>query len=324
MSQTRRRFLLGAAAGAAALSLRPKAAQALVLGGGPAGASAALLLARQSPHLEVTLVERDPARFRASSQAPAHFQRVNAPVTPGALTAAGVSIVLDEALGIDWRAGSMELFSGRRLGFDRIYLAPGSEALPEGVAGYDARARHLWPAAWGNLREAQRLRAQMAALPRKSHVVLRLPREISHPKVALERALWLAGTGARLTVLDGGHHIALRDQTRAALPGRRIDWHHAGEGGIVTEVDVTRGRIETDRGAILTDAVNFVPLQGAGRIARAAGLVDASGWCPVDERARSRLRPEATILGDGQADARRVSDAAIHGATRAIRGASAA
>ncbi|MDX8355422.1 FAD-dependent oxidoreductase [Cognatiyoonia sp. IB215182] len=314
MTQSRRRFLLGAAAGAAILSLPSQKAQAVVLGAGPAGAHAALSLARAQPGLSVVLVERDPTRFNPVPDHQARFLRVNTMIAYGTLQEAGVEIVLDEAVGIDWSARGIKLFSGRVLAFDRLYLAPGAEAVPEDIAGLDARARHMWPAAWGSPREAHRLQTQIARLPEDGHVVLRLPKDLSHPAVAHDRAVWLAGNCKRLTVLDGGRHVQLRDAFHALLPTNKIDWYMAGEGGQVLSVNAEAGRIETDAGLLTARVVNFVPQQGAGRIARSAGLVDETGWCPVDARGRSTRRPGVTVLGDGRRDTSRVAQDAIHDA----------
>src|SRR5690606_7827816 len=53
---------------------------------------------------------------------------------------------------------------------------------------------------------------------------------------------------------------------------------------------------ETYRGA---DLVNVVPRQTAGRIAIAAGLTDATGYCPIDAFSmKSRADAVVFVLGD--------------------------
>lgn len=237
----------------------------MVVGGGPAGAGAALRLARSGA--QVTLIERDPTRIgRAAAGA---FAKPGAGIGHGVLTGAGLAVALDEVTGIDWRDARVALFSGRTLAYDRLFLAPGTAAVAEDIPGLDARTRHLWPAAWGSAREVLRLQAQLCSLPERGHAVLRLPAQLAQPDAALARAealaAWLAThhPQARLTVLDGGDG-SLGQQGK----GR---WLRA----TVLSVDTDRGRIEAD-------VVNFVPPRQAGLIARAAGLTDASGWCPCD------------------------------------------
>ncbi|MCA0920202.1 FAD-dependent oxidoreductase [Pseudooceanicola nanhaiensis] len=322
MHRLTRRHLLGLAAGAAGaaalgLTARPRGTRALVVGGGPAGASHALRLALRDPATSVVLVERDPTRL-ARAAAPVFGQPTAGP-SLATLQAAGVEIVLDEVTGIDWRGQSAALFSGRALAFDRILLAPGTAPLPEAMAGLDAAARHRWPAAWGSPREARRLAATLEALPDAPHVALRLPEKgLAHPEAALTRALdlaqWLARhrPAARFTVLDGGAATALAPRFEAARPrALATAWLVPGTGGRVTAIDAQRGRIETDAGRLAVDAVNFLPPLGAGRIAALAGLTDASHWCPTDAAGCSALQPAAMILGDARAEAPRTLAGAL-------------
>ncbi|SIS81985.1 FAD-dependent oxidoreductase [Phaeovulum vinaykumarii] len=316
-SLSRRHFTLGLAAlsalgtaGGLALRLDP-GARAIVVGGGPAGAEAALTLAAANPRASVLLVERDPARLARAAAPVAAFAPPQADVTLSALRAAGVEVVLDDVTGVDWTAARLALFSGRSLAFDRLVMAPGTAPRPETIAGLDARTRHEWPAAWGSAREARRLSAQLAALPEGGHVVLRLPAEVSHPQVALARAVTLAGAvaarpRARLTVLDATGTDRLARAFADVVPaGATVAWHGAGKGGVVRAVDARRGLIETDAGALRADVVNFVPPLMAGAIAQGAGLADASGWCPCDGQGRSDLRTAALVLGDARKAARR-------------------
>ncbi|WP_226625271.1 FAD-dependent oxidoreductase [Alloyangia pacifica] len=319
---TRRRFTTSLLAGAGALGvagLLPSLGRArtLVIGGGPAGAMAALRLRHRDPAAEVLLIERDPTRLGGS--APGAFGQPGAGVTLHELDAAGVGVLLDEAAAIDWRSARLELFSGRRMAFDRVMLAPGTAAVDEGLPGLDATARHRWPAAWGSAREAQRLAAQLGALSERGHVVLRLPREISHPEVALDRALvlaaWLrrARPDARLTVLDGSDTGALAERFHAAT-ARRGGWIEATwQRAQVTGVDAESGRIDTDAGRLRADVVNFVTPRSAGPLARIAGLTDGSGWCPCDAAGRSLQRADAVILGDARKGARRTLEGATPG-----------
>lgn len=316
---TRRHFtrtlIAGAATGLAGFGTEfaARAAPVAVIGGGPAGATAALELKRSRPDLRVTLIEREPSGLRRSVQN-GPFAKPSAGPAWDALSAAGVEIVLDEVTGIDWAAARIDLFRGERLAYDRVLLAPGTQSRPEAILGYDARAQHFWPAAWGSAREAQRLTAMIMAMPETGHLVLRLPTNLSHPQVAKDRVLTLSRLlsawkpEARMTVLSAAGFEGFDAQEL----GLGVTWQSAD----VLSVDVDAGRIETSMGGLSADVVNFVTPQMAGAIAGHAGLVDSTGWCPASDAGVSLIRPEAIVLGDARAGADRTMPAAIDGARR--------
>ncbi|WP_444430182.1 FAD-dependent oxidoreductase [Rhodobacter capsulatus] len=325
---TRRHLALGlfatsavAAAGGIGLALAPSD-RAVIVGAGPAGAQAALALRAAHPALRVTLLERDPTRLarETGDAAAAAFVPPRTEATLSRLKAQGIEVMLDDVTDVDWTAGRLSLFSGRDAAFDRLYLAPGTTAKAEAIEGLDAEARFAMPAAWGNAREARRLAAQLAALPEAGHVVLRLPAE---PEPSAGGAAPCAGVGtpdrrhppaARLTVLDATPTPALAQSFAMAKRLQGIDaqvaWITAAEGAGVTAVDARAGRIETGAGSLRADVINFVPPHVAGAIARTAGLVDASGWCPCDARGRSMLRSDAVVLGDARKGTARTLDGA--------------
>lgn len=316
---SRRTFLRDTLAGTAALGIgglvgsKAMARDAtVILGGGPTGALAAQMVKQTNPHAHVLLVERDPSRLSSTSQQT--FGRPPTGPTIQGLQKAGVEVALDDVSEIDWRASRLFALSGRAFAFDRLILAPGTAPVDEGIPGLDARARHFWPAAWGSAREAQRLEAQLMALPDRGHVVVRLPAALSHPEVAADRVARLARhiqqahPTARLTVLDGGTEPALRDQTRRHMDRLHLpppDWYLADQGGTVLSVDADLGRIETVAGPLTADVVNFVSRTAAGTIARQAGLTDESGWCPTNAQSCALTQPQTLILGDARRGATR-------------------
>lgn len=321
LSLSRRAVFMSLTSGLVLAGLPAAHARLVILGGGPAGASAALAVKRQAPAQEVILIERDPTRLGHAPRMAQPFQRPDAGPDLAMLRQAGVKIVLDEVSEIDWSAARLETISGRRLAFDQLMIAPGTAPMPETIPGLDARTRHLWPAAWGNPREARRLHAQLNTLPEDGHLVLRLPAAPSHPEAVIKRALvlatWLARhkNRARMTVLDGGaspgaRHAVLDACARQDLTPN-VTWHLAGAGGRVLRVDAEKGTIDTDAGRLQANLVNFVPPHGAGQIARVAGLTDLSGWCPVTAQGRSALAPGVFILGDARQGAERTAQSAM-------------
>ncbi|SNX67686.1 pyridine nucleotide-disulphide oxidoreductase [Cereibacter ovatus] len=335
---SRRQFTLGlvaasalAASGGLAVRLRP-GERAIVIGGGPAGAEAALALRAASPGARILLVERDPGRLAdgAHDPAAAAFVRPRAEAGLAALKAAGIQVVLDDVVDIDWSAARLALFSNRQLAFDRLLLAPGTAPRDESIPGLDAMARHVWPAAWGSPREARRLAAQLAALPDRGHVVLRLPADVSHPQAAVARAAALAHhlaanrPDARLTVIDASATDDLARAFAQTAAPQGLRWLTAAQGGVVQAIDAPRGLIETAAGRLKADVVNFVPPLWAGAIARTAGLADDSGWCPCDDRGRSSLRDGALVLGDARKAALRTVGGALCSARIAAKGTATA
>lgn len=78
-----------------------------------------------------------------------------------------------------------------------------------------------------------------------------------------------------------------------------IEWLPAVLTGGPQAVDVGGMAVLTDFDTFTGDVVNLIPPQQAGRIARDAGLVDTSGWCPVDPTTlESTLLPEVFLVGD--------------------------
>src|ERR1700680_3943408 len=71
------------------------------------------------------------------------------------------------------------------------------------------------------------------------------------------------------------------------------------QGGRVTSVDPATNTIVTDFGNYTAQVANVIPAQKAGRIARIAGEVDNTGWCPIDPfRFPSKLVPDIHVIGD--------------------------
>ena len=313
MRRLTRRSLLAATlvgGGLAALSGRKAdAGPIIVVGGGVGGAAAAMTLARRGAN--VSLIERDPTRF--ARRAPGAFEKPAA-ASLADLRASGVSVLVDEATGVDWSARRLHGFSGRHFAFDRLVLAPGLAPADEAIDGLDGPARHRWPAAWGDRREARRLVAQFGAMGQNGHAVIRLPGgPVSHPNGLDQRALalsnWLAREKpkAQLTVLD--------ERADAIAPdGFRGEWASAA----VRALDVAKGWIETDKGRIEADVVNFIPAQQAGALAHSAGLADASGFCPCDADQISIAQSSALIVGDAAAHADRSIRGAADAAARAF------
>lgn len=78
-----------------------------------------------------------------------------------------------------------------------------------------------------------------------------------------------------------------------------ISWVSAANDGKVQKVDPKTRTVYTEFGEHKGAVVNVIPPQKASLIAEAAGLTDASGWCPVDPRSfESTLHKGIHVIGD--------------------------
>jgi NADPH-dependent 2,4-dienoyl-CoA reductase/sulfur reductase-like enzyme len=78
-----------------------------------------------------------------------------------------------------------------------------------------------------------------------------------------------------------------------------LEWVSLSDGGKVTRVDPAANTFETDFGSHKADVANVIPPQRAGAIAAAAGVVDRTGWCPIDPVTfESKLQPGIHVIGD--------------------------
>ena len=78
-----------------------------------------------------------------------------------------------------------------------------------------------------------------------------------------------------------------------------IEWFPGSAGGKILRVDAEEMAVETEFGIEKGDVINYIPDQCAGLIAHESGLVDESGWCPVDQRTfESKIHPDIHVIGD--------------------------
>jgi len=78
-----------------------------------------------------------------------------------------------------------------------------------------------------------------------------------------------------------------------------IEWQDPKIHGGLKRVDPKTNEVVTNLATYKAALVNVIPAQSAGRIAREAGLADASGFCPIDPEAmRSRMDANIFVVGD--------------------------
>ena len=311
-----RRHALGAALALPALApalvrAHAAAARVVVVGGGFGGATAARYLRRYAPGVQVTLVE--PARRFFTCPFSNHYLAGLRPWDSlghgySGLRAAGVEVIHAHAADVGPR--TLRLDTGERLRWDRLILSPGVDMRWDAIEGYSEAAAEKAPHAWKAGPQTLLLRRQLQAMRDGGVFVMAIPdNPFRCPPGPYERAALVAHylqarkPRSKVLLLDAKENFskkALFLQGWKALYGDMVEWVPLSAGGQAVRVDADALEVETLFGARhRADVLNVIPPQQAGRIARRAGVTDASGWAPVrGEDFASTLVPGIHVLGD--------------------------
>lgn len=313
---TRRRFLHGSLGLCAVFTVRFARAQAsprvVVIGGGFAGASCARALKRFDRRIAVTLVERD-AMFTAcpfSNEVVAGLRELRAQeFTLDKLAGDGIELARQEATGIDPQARAVALADGARLSYDRLIVAPGIDLRWGALPGYDEAAAEGMPHAWKAGAQTLLLRRQLEAMEDGGLVVISVPANPYRcPPGPYERASLIAHylkakkPRSKLIILDAKDAFSKQKLFQNAwvelYPGL-IEWVSLSAGGKVTSVDAKARSLATDFQVYKPAVANVIPPQKAGQIAELGGIVDRTGWCPIDPVTfESSAQPSIHVIGD--------------------------
>jgi hypothetical protein len=166
------------------------------------------------------------------------------------------------------------------------------------------------PHGWKAGAQTALLRARIEAMPDGGLFVIAAPPEPYRcPPAPYERACLVAAyfrqakPRAKILILDAKDSFskqALFEEAWATHYKGMVEWVPGALGGKVVAVDPDALTVTTAAGDVhKADVANIVPAQTAGEIARAAGLADAGGWCPIHpESMRSRQLDGIHVLGD--------------------------
>ncbi len=318
-AKTRRQIFHGAAGAAATVALWPRVLRAqaapriVIVGGGFAGGACARALRAADDKLAITLVEARATYtapplsngvlggIRALSQQEFGYDRI---------AAAGIEVAIAAATAIDPQAKTVKLSTGDALPYDRLVLAPGIELKFDGIKGYSEAAAEQAPHAWtADAKQFELLRSQIAAMADGGTVAIVAPANPSRcPPGPYERASMIAHylkakkPKAKIVILDAKDTFTMQRLFLKAwqelYPGT-IAWKSLSDGGNVASIDVAKKSIETDFDAYEYAVANVIPPQRAGKIAQLAGVVDRTGWCPVDPVTfESSLQKDVHVVGD--------------------------
>ncbi len=283
----------------------------MVVGGGFGGATAARFVRRADPRIEVVLVEPNDTFIACpfsneviTGQRDIAAQRF----TYEGIAATGVRVMQSAVTAID-PARRGVAFGDNLLNYDRLILSPGIDIAWGALPGYDEAAAERMPHAWNAGEQTLLLRRQLEAMPDGGVVVISAPANPYRcPPGPYERASLIADylkthkPRSKLLLLDAKDIFSKQKLFQAAwkelYPGL-LEWVSLSDGGKVTRVDPATNTFETDFGSHKADVANVIPPQRAGAIAAAAGVVDRTGWCPIDPVTfESKLQPGIHVIGD--------------------------
>ncbi len=288
-------------------------ARVVVLGGGFAGATAARYLNMLDPGIKVTLIERNNYYLPC----PGSNELITSLKRPKELRfdykalikATGLESITREAKGIDVRNRTVTLADGATVPYDRLILGPGIDFRWDAIAGYDEEASLIAPHAWQAGPQTALLRRQLRAMPNGGVVLIMVPENPYRcPPGPYERASLMAHflkrykPRSKVLILDSKTQFSKQALFMAGwkelYPGM-VEWISAEKEGRIERVDVNKRVVHTNFNHYRANVLNVIPPQKAGKLAQLAGLVDESGWCPVDPRTfESTLAPGVHVIGD--------------------------
>jgi sulfide dehydrogenase [flavocytochrome c] flavoprotein chain len=320
---TRRRFVAVAGTSLVAVSTVPLFAprafgqakpKLVVIGGGPGGGTVARYVNKDSAGaVEVTLIE--PQRnfttcFFSNLHVGGFRDFKSITYTYDKVGREGIKMVREAAASIDRDKKEVVLAGGRRVRYDRLVVAPGIDLKWDSVPGYSEAAAEAMPHAWKPGSQTQLLVKKLNALKDGDTIVMICPpNPYRCPPGPYERISMFAHV-----LKSKGHNrskiIALDPKetfSKQALfmegwekhyPGM-VEWQDPKVHGGIKSVDPKTGEVKTDLASYKAALANVIPAQMAGKIARDAGLADASGFCPIHpESMKSKMDANIFVVGD--------------------------
>jgi NADPH-dependent 2,4-dienoyl-CoA reductase/sulfur reductase-like enzyme len=300
-------------AGRASSGARAAARRIVVVGGGYGGATAARYAALWGgAAVDVTLIERDAAFVSCPlSNLVLAGSRTIADVTiPYASLAKRITVVHDTAVAVDADRRRVKLARDADVGYDRLILSPGIDYFFDRIDGLSsAAAQSTFLHGWQAGPQTVALRRQIEAMPDGGVFAISVPRAPYRcPPGPYERACQVAWyfqrakPRSKVLILDGNEDV----QSKKALFVSAWNGEFNGiveyrPDHVLTGVDATTmtAHFET-ADDVKADVLNVIPPQGAGAIARKAGVITANDqWCEVDFLTFESIRvPGIHVLGD--------------------------
>jgi sulfide dehydrogenase [flavocytochrome c] flavoprotein subunit len=321
---TRRHFLTIAAGATALVGYTPVIAHAakkkvVIIGGGAGGTIAAKYIRLADPTIEVTLIEQNKYYHSCfmSNEVLSGERTINSiKFNYEGLSKYGIKIVYSRALGINPITKKVNIQGGETIAYDYLIVSPGIDFQWNAITGYDKSVIDKMPHAWNAGAQTIILRKQLETMKNGGTIIISVPRQpIRCPIAPYERAsqiaLYLKQHKPKSKVLIFDAKSAFPEQQLFIQAWEKlygfgtdnslIEWIPSHEEGNVIGVDAKKmavyaGEFEEEYTA---DVINVIPPQIAGQIAKDGGLVDDSGWCPVNQKTyESSLQKDIYIIGD--------------------------
>ncbi|MBN1929659.1 MAG: FAD-dependent oxidoreductase [Chlorobiaceae bacterium] len=289
-------------------------ARVVVIGGGFGGATVAKYLKMGDPSLAVTLVEPKKVFHTCpmSNSVIGGLQTMSfiAQRYDALRSRYGVEVMHDYATAVDPVKRTVMLKGGKSLAYDRLVVSPGVDFIWNSIEGYSEQAAESKiPHAYEAGPQTELLRRQLLAMNDGQTVIISAPKNpFRCPAAPYERAGLVANylkkhkPKSKVIILDDKEVFTKQDLFMLGwdrlYPGM-IEWRSASVGGRIERLDAATMTVATEFGDEKAGVINVIPPQKAGRIAVAAGLVDQTGWCPVNEVTFESLRqPGIHVIGD--------------------------
>jgi len=284
-----------------------------VVGGGPGGATVAKYVAKDGG-IDVVLVE--PAKrfttcfhsnlylggFKTWEEITHSYDKIT--------KAYGIKHVQQMAVSVDRDKKTVKLANGSLQPYDRLVLAPGIDLKFDSVPGWSEEASRKLPHAWQAGAQTQLLKRQLNALSDGSTIVMIAPpNPYRCPPGPYERVSMMAHVlkakghkKSRIVIIDPKENFSKQglfmEGWERHYPGM-VEWQDPKMHGGVKNVDAKAMTVKTDLGETKAQLINVIPAQMAGKIARDAGLANASGFCPINpENMRSASDANVYLVGD--------------------------
>jgi sulfide dehydrogenase [flavocytochrome c] flavoprotein subunit len=335
----RRDFIKAGAALAFAAALPARAADTaahvVIIGGGVGGATAAKYLKLANPKLRVTVIEANRVYVRgygSSEVVTGHATMADLNVSYDALHQRyGIHFIFDTVVGFDPDKRQVRTAGRQTIAYDKLIVSPGISLQYSAIPGYSAAlAETRAPSGWIPGTQTALLAQQLKAMRQGgTFVLIAPPKPYRCPPGPYERAAlvteWMRkhNPSGKLVILDpkddfvtdasmqlGWHRLygynipadfmkgMPADVKNSGKPAP-IEWVRARDGGSVSKIDPKSLTVTFAGGSIKADVLNVIPPMKAGKLAFDMGLVDASGWCPIERRTfASSLHPDVFVIGD--------------------------
>ncbi len=285
----------------------------VILGGGVGGVVTAKTLRKNLPHRHrVIIVDRERDHLFAPSllwlmTGDRTVAQIRRPIDR--LVKRGIEVIHGEVEEIDPEERRVRVVDGagsqRDLTMDHLVISLGAELTPEFVPGLEAAGHNFY-----TLAGAESLREALEDFGGGRIVVLTATPAYKCPAAPYEAAMLIEdhchrkGLGDRAEVAIyaaeagpmGVTGPEVSNGVRQMVEGKGIAYHPE---HTVTEVDPRVRRITFENGSTTDfDVLAYVPPHRAPRVVRESGLVDGSGWVPVDRRTLDTAFPGVYAIGD--------------------------